>query len=547
MRKYIALALLIFTLLPVLAATPAAAADIYAQTDVPKIFITTQTNVTRDYCAAAVRVIDKKGGTEPELSDTGAKVKIRGNSTSSGAKKPFNIKFSSKTDLLGMGKNKKWCLLANCYEKTLLRNQTVLDFSAAIGLAYTPKYRVCDVYLNENFLGSYLVTDAIGASKTRVDIDTDANEFILERDSYTDEGTTYFTTDIYGIRFGINEPDEQTAEQKAWLFDFVAKAERALAGGSLKEIEKYFDVDSMVDFYIVLEYFKNVDVGTGSTRFYIKNGRIYGGPVWDFDLSAGNCSSDYYRDYNNVGTSGNSWEGLWCERMWFRPLLSVPSVREKLAARYAELQDEIINLYADNTLGGNYIDRMLAEYGESFRRNYKEAGWSDSVRYNVFERTPDKGYEANLAYYRAWLEKRNEWLKAEWGIDDKITLLPGSGARADGWFIRDIKEKTAAGAVSADADAFFGGKKLMSGEYLPTGAVLTRGGAGYCVIVRGDIRANGILDSVDYLYLKRLVLQTVSLGYPETLASDITGDGRTDAYDYLLLKRHVLGTYNIYG
>ena len=336
MRKYIALALLIFTLLPVLAATPAAAADIYAQTDVPKIFITTQTNVTRDYCAAAVRVIDKKGGTEPELSDTGAKVKIRGNSTSSGAKKPFNIKFSSKTDLLGMGKNKKWCLLANCYEKTLLRNQTVLDFSAAIGLAYTPKYRVCDVYLNENFLGSYLVTDAIGASKTRVDIDTDANEFILERDSYTDEGTTYFTTDIYGIRFGINEPDEQTAEQKAWLFDFVAKAERALAGGSLEEIEKYFDVDSMVDFYIVLEYFKNVDVGTGSTRFYIKNGRIYGGPVWDFDLSAGNCSSDYYRDYNNVGTSGNSWEGLWCERMWFRPLLSVPSVREKLAARYAE-------------------------------------------------------------------------------------------------------------------------------------------------------------------------------------------------------------------
>lgn len=547
MRKYIALALLIFTLLPVLAAMPAAAADIYAQTDVPKIFITTQTNVTRDYCAAAVRVIDKKGGTEPELSDTGAKVKIRGNSTSSGAKKPFNIKFSSKTDLLGMGRNKKWCLLANCYEKTLLRNQTVLDFSAAIGLAYTPKYRVCDVYLNEKFLGSYLVTDAIGASKTRVDIDTDANEFILERDSYTDEGTTYFTTDIYGIRFGINEPDKQTAEQKAWLFDFVAKAERALAGGSLEEIEKYFDVDSMVDFYIVLEYFKNVDVGTGSTRFYIKNGRIYGGPVWDFDLSAGNCSSDYYRDYNNIGTSGNSWEGLWCECMWFRPLLSMPFVREKVAARYAELQDEIINLYADNTLGRNYIDRMLAKYGESFRRNYKEAGWSDSVRYNVFERTPDKGYEANLAYYRAWLEKRNEWLKAEWGIDDKITLLPGSGARADGWFIRDIKEKTAAGAISADADAFFGGKKLMSGEYLPTGAVLTRGGAGYCVVVRGDISANGVLDSVDYLYLKRLVLQTVSLGYAETLASDITGDGRTDAYDYLLLKRHVLGTYNIYG
>ena len=75
-----------------------------------------------------------------------------------------------------------------------------------------------------------------------------------------------------------------------------------------EEIRKYLDIESFVDAFIVQEFFKQVDYATSSTRFYIKDGKLYEGPVWDFDLSSGNCSSSYYKSYNNVNTTGLSWQ-----------------------------------------------------------------------------------------------------------------------------------------------------------------------------------------------------------------------------------------------
>ena len=112
----------------VLTIPASASSELREPTDVPKVFITTSQSLSRDYIDCTVEIVDEAGGTHEDIRDNKSKVKIRGNSTSSGEKKPFNIKFSSKTDVLGMGKNKKWCLLANCYERTLIRNQTVFDF-----------------------------------------------------------------------------------------------------------------------------------------------------------------------------------------------------------------------------------------------------------------------------------------------------------------------------------------------------------------------------------------------------------------------------------
>ena len=157
MKRKISFFVVFCMLISVLAFTVSAESDgIRTPTDVPKVIITSTKNVWTDYVDCSVEIIDEEGGSFETIFDDASKVKVRGNSTSSGEKKPFNIKFSSKTDVLGMGKNKKWCLLANCYERTLIRNQTVFDFADGIGLAYTPSYRVVDVYLNERFLGSYL-------------------------------------------------------------------------------------------------------------------------------------------------------------------------------------------------------------------------------------------------------------------------------------------------------------------------------------------------------------------------------------------------------
>ena len=548
--KKTAILLCIIMIFGVLTIPASASSELREPTDVPKVFITTSQSLSRDYIDCTVEIVDEVGGTHEDIRDNKSKVKIRGNSTSSGEKKPFNIKFSSKTDVLGMGKNKKWCLLANCYERTLIRNQTVFDFADSIGLAYTPSYRVVDVYHNNKLLGTYLLTDAVEASETRVDIDNEANEFILERDARTDEGTVYFTTNRYGIRLGINEPEEPTTAQYNWLMDFLKNAENALSSGNYDNVKKYFDIDSMIDFYIVLELFKNVDIDTGSTRFYIKGDKIYGGPCWDFDLSSGNCSSSYYTTYNNVNGSGKSWEGIWCSTLWFRPLLQYSEFKKALYERYLELQDEIINLFADNRNGRNYIDTTVEKYKGTITRNYTEAGWIIGKVYSELERIPESTYEGNVEYYRNWLANRNEWLLKQWRLDSANNIGTPTEAVKDGYFIKNVAEKTKANDFLKQFKSgarIIGDKGEISGTaYVSTGSAVTMGGASYTVLVRGDVSANGVVDKYDYIMVKRICLNTYDPDYIDSIVCDLNSDDKINAFDYILVKRHVLGTIDIF-
>lgn len=394
--------------------------------DVPKVLIYTDgKEIIKDaYIDCELVIVDEEGGSFQTIRDEASMVKIRGNSTSSGEKKPYNIKFSEKTDVLGMGENKKWSLLANCYDKTLIRNLVVFDVAKQIGVPYTPDYKVVDVYVDNVLQGNYLLVDSIEVSPTRVDIDTSKNEFLLELDyNPRDEECKYFLSGQNRIRFAINEPElkDLTDEQFAYVTDLVTKAETALATGNMAEIEKYFDIESMANFYLVLEFFRNVDVNTSSTRFHVKDGKIYGGPVWDFDLSSGNYRWDYYRQMYDGG--GQSYRGLHAVTMpWFGALVQVEEFQNIVNQKFLQHQDLFVNLYVDNVNGQNHIDETIALYKESIDRNYGEAGWDPSKIYkekDFLERYPEPTYEKNVEYYRKWLQRRNEWLLREWGLDEK--------------------------------------------------------------------------------------------------------------------------------
>ena len=389
--------------------------------EVPKVLIYTgeEEITTEAYTDCKIVIIDEEGGSYETLRDEASTIKIRGNSTTSGYKKPFNIKFSEKTDVLGMGENKKWSLLANCFDKTLIRNLVVFDVAKQLNVPYTPDYRVVDVYLDNELQGSYLLVDSVEVSSTRVDIDTTENEFLLELDKNpADFDTQYIRSTEYGIRFAINEPEkiDLTDEQLEYVKNFITEAEKALAGGDMEEIEKYFDIESMVSFYLVQEFFRNVDVNTSSTRFHIKDGKIYGGPVWDFDLSSGNYNWGYYRQM--FDGMGNSYAGLFATNMpWFEALTQIEEFRELVTQKFLENQALFVNLYEDNELGQNHIDETIATYRESFYRNHEEAGWDVSKVHTdelFLERMPDTTYEENVEYFRKWLRKRNEWLLREW-------------------------------------------------------------------------------------------------------------------------------------
>ena len=388
-------------------------------TDIARVCIDTE-NGDRirksEYVNCVIKVVDPTGAFA-DIEDNAATVKVRGNSTSGGAKKPYNIRFEHKQNVLGLGDAKKWYLIANMYDKTQIRNKLAYDFADDIGMAYVQQSRFVDLYVNGEYAGIYLLCESIGVGGSRVDIDVTGNEFLLEYEPWPQYANAeWITTPVYGLTLGFNEPDVPTEAQREYLHGFLLGMESAIESRDYDEIAKYIDIDSFVDAFIVQEYFKQVDYGTSSTRFYLKDGKLYEGPVWDFDLSAGNASPDYYTGYNNVGGSGLSWQGDHCFGIWNKRLFKCEKIVERIKERYAELQPYIINVYKDNELGKNKIDALLEEYGEDIARNYTR--WSMFEIYSDLEKYPEDGlYESEIAYLRDWFENRNEWLLERYGVE----------------------------------------------------------------------------------------------------------------------------------
>ena len=263
-------------------------------------------------------------------------VKGRGNSTWVAEKKPYNIKFENKTDVLGMGKAKKWSLLANHFDDTLLRNSLSLDLAAAFGLAYTPEYRMVDLYANGEYQGNYLIVESVEIGETRVAITDleDANEkanpgtdtekakqkseavkgagsrkwvditapddvtggYLLEAEMqsrYEDEVSGFVTEN--GQHIVLKSPEYAAREEVDYIADLYSEAERALYAPNGrnekgKHYTDYFDMDQMVKMYVLTEYTFHRDAGMSSCYFYKDAGEsvFHAGPAWDFDLSLGN-------------------------------------------------------------------------------------------------------------------------------------------------------------------------------------------------------------------------------------------------------------------
>ena len=382
----------------------------------PQIYITTEENIPRDYIDCTVTVYDPSG-VYTDIYDAESTIKIRGNSTSSGAKAPYNIKFSSKVELFGLGKGKKWCLLANMYDKTQFRNKLAYDLAIEAGITYTSSSCFAEVYVNGEYRGMYQIAEPVDVGSTMVDIDIDNHDYLLEVEPFAGYAADFSVVGTTtGIILGLNEPEEPTEDQLKWLKYFISNVELALLGGDYEAVKQYVDVESFAQNYAVQELFKNVDYVQSSTRYHVKDGKLYEGPVWDFDLSSGNCSTSYYPAYNNVNTSGLSHEGIYCVTLFNQDLFRYDEFKALAMEKYLELQPQIVNLYEDNELGKCKIDEFCEKYEDALERNNEL--WSTETASGIFEHAPVDGtYAAEIEYLKTWLKNRNEYILNYYGLE----------------------------------------------------------------------------------------------------------------------------------
>ncbi len=377
---------------------------------------------TEEYQPVSLTILDSTGGEYETISDTEATICIRGNSTANTDKKPYNIKLSSKKDVLGMGEGKKWCLLANHFDKTMLRNKLAYDFADCLGLPTTLEASFIELYIDGVYEGVYLLSEPVSDGKNRVDIDISQDEFLFERCAYVEElSQGMFVSPVYQLNFEFKSPDadEVTEEQRAALINFLNTAEKAMKSGKQSEMEQVIDLESFAAMYVFEELFKNIDYSFDSNYFYVKGGKLYAGPVWDMDLSMGNISTVYehepYYIYNNAiidgvtygNGSGDSTQGFWAMDGWYQVLMKQDFFQQLIADKFTAVESEFERLYAENGV----IDQLTTQYLAAFERNYSDTYWEMTKVYSKYEREiPDSTYLANVEYLKTWLEKRKEWI-----------------------------------------------------------------------------------------------------------------------------------------
>ncbi len=248
---------------------------------------------------------DKSGNmvTEPILAST----RVRGNVTQQMPKKPFAVKLDKKHYVLGMPAHKRWVLLANWKDRTLMRNSVAFAMAKTFknifpndGMAWNPSGQFVELVYNGVHVGTYYLCEQIKVDNNRLainDIMEDSSStspadygILMESDDGYDEAWQ-FTTANY-VPFLLK--DDASDEVLAYAQNFVRGVEDNLYAGNYDAAFEKMDLSSFVDFWLIQELMMNSETAHPKSCYsYINNGKIYAGPLWDFDWNTLPTSSSY--------------------------------------------------------------------------------------------------------------------------------------------------------------------------------------------------------------------------------------------------------------
>ena len=195
-------------------------------------------------------------------------IKLRGNSSLNSEKKPYSVKLDEKTKLLDMpAEAKKWILVPNMYDKTLMRNLLGYHMSFIFGLKFTPSCRYIDLILNGNYRGNYMICDRIEVRKDRLDLaqmdETCVEEpeitggYLLEGQGSKRKGdpSTFKTTQGITLSYEYPDIEDITEEQKKYITDKINEVEAEIYANNTDSL----DLESFVRYFLVEDFSANHD------------------------------------------------------------------------------------------------------------------------------------------------------------------------------------------------------------------------------------------------------------------------------------------------
>lgn len=262
-------------------------------------------------------ITDKNGATlsEPLFSGT----RLRGNVTQQMPKKSFAVKLDKKSGVLDMKPHKRWVLLANWKDRTLMRNAVAFGIAKKFkevfpndGIEWNPSGQHVELVYNGVHVGNYYLCEQIKIDGNRLDINDpyDAEDaysgnpedygYLLECDDAYDEDYKFLTKKYIPFLF----KDDANADMLNYASNFVRTLEEKITSGKYSETYDMIDYTSMVDFLLIQDLMMNSEMKHPKSCYsYINNGKFYAGPIWDFDWNTLPVSTSYSEEGYSYSTS----------------------------------------------------------------------------------------------------------------------------------------------------------------------------------------------------------------------------------------------------
>ena len=349
------------------------------------------------------------------LADVSLTIKGRGNSSWFNApKKSYTIKFEKKQEFLGFASNKSFALIANYFDKTLLRNITAYSLAKKVftKMSWAPSAKTVHLFIDGVYQGLYSAVETVKIAKNRVNI-PDISDFVSSQETtkFEDYGFILEVNDrmdedfnfesVKGVPFSLKEPDGKDLNKDICnkIEEKTKSVEEKLYQGDFSGLDLY----SFADWWIVEELAKNTDSQFYSScyMYFDPDDKFHMGPVWDFDLGFGNNMVD-------VKTEGFQADAASNGANWILELKKSEEFMNIVKERWNECKPLIESYFS-------------GEYEENLS-NIKKDVDVNFIRWPILGKSvwkaPNdcderKDYDSEVEYFKTWKDNRIQWLSSQ--------------------------------------------------------------------------------------------------------------------------------------
>lgn len=409
-------------------------------TNLPIIFIETQgQQISRnEFITGRMKIIDNKLSLNFEDTTTRQNqsidydgyisIRYRGHGSFGAKKKPYAIRVldkplseggkKKKSELLGMRKGKKWVLIANHYDKSMLRNALTYELAQPF-IGFVPKYRFCEVFIDNVYYGVYMLCEQITADRLKLkkaSSDGKWGGYLFQLDHRMEKGSILSQYWKFSYLYEYPDSTKITSKERNYIQKIIYHTEDLINSHNISELKKTIDIQSMIDYQIITELSHNPDGYTLSTFMYKKSDEDdnrFKFSIWDYDAAYGYSA--------RIGCSDtDTWMYEFCSKTkdwpfsnWWSEIITDPNYEEMFRESWKHYRKDILS---DKRIYSiiDSLSTILTNCGAE-QRNARawytlwHNDWRGPERLGT-QKYVSTSYQDELYYLKSWLEKRLKWM-----------------------------------------------------------------------------------------------------------------------------------------